>query len=363
MLDSVESGDQAVVDADEGHLILRPEHEVREAYARAREARGLKYAGLAALRDQPAVTADGVGLQLMLNIGLALELPQLERTGADGIGLFRTEIAMMARGLITDITEQAALYARVLDQAGDRPVLFRTLDLGADKLLPGTVSEEENPAMGWRSLRVGLDRPAVLRRQLRGLLLAAGERDLSVMFPMVATAAEFRAAKALLLAEANRVRPSPGRLRIGTMIEIPALLWQLPELLKDADFVSIGTNDLLQFLYAADRGTPSLYDRYDFISQPILDILGNLVAAARAASVPVSVCGEAASRPLEALVLAALGITTLSMPASTVLPMKAMFAGVDLGAFRSVLASVRRVGTGRLREPLAAWTREHGLIA
>jgi phosphotransferase system, enzyme I, PtsP len=362
ILDSVESGDQAVVDADEGHLILRPEHEVRQAYARAREARDVKFAGLATLRDQPAQTADGVGLRLMLNIGLALELPQLERTGADGIGLFRTEIAMMARGLITDVTEQASLYARVLDQAGDRPVLFRTLDLGADKLLPGTVTEEENPAMGWRSLRVGLDRPAILRRQLRGLLLAAAERDLSVMFPMVATAAEFRSAKALLLAEAKRIRPSPGRLRIGTMVEIPALLWQLPELLKDADFISIGSNDLLQFLYAADRGTPSLYDRYDFISQPVLDVLETVIAAARTASVPVSLCGEAASRPLEALVLSALGITTLSMPASTILPIKAMFAGVDLAAFRSVLAATRRTGTGRLREPLAAWTRENGVL-
>jgi phosphotransferase system, enzyme I, PtsP len=362
MLDSAEPGDQAVVDADEGHLILRPEAEVRAAYARAQEARNIKYAGLAALRDKRVVTTDGVKLSLMLNIGLAMELPQLERTGADGIGLFRTEIAMMARGLITDVSEQASLYARVLDQAGDRPVLFRTLDLGADKLLPGTTSEEENPAMGWRSLRVGLDRPAVLRRQLRGLLLAAGDRELSVMFPMVATASEFRTAKALLLAEANRIRPSPGRLRIGTMVEIPALLWQLPELLKDTDFISIGTNDLVQFLYAADRGTPSLYDRYDFISQPVLDILENLVVAANAASVPISVCGEVASRPLEALVLAALGISTLSMPASGVLPMKAMFAGVDLSAFRKVLAAVRRGGTGRLREPLAAWTREQGVF-
>ncbi|MFL5254127.1 MAG: putative PEP-binding protein [Rhodopila sp.] len=363
MLDSIEPGDEAIVDADEGHMILRPEHEVREAYLRAMESRGAKYAGLASLRAKPAVTADGVELKLMLNIGLALELPQLERTGADGIGLFRTEIAMMARGLITDVTEQASLYARVLDQCGDRPVLFRTLDLGADKLLPGTVTEEENPAMGWRSLRVGLDRPAVLRRQLRGLLLAAGDRDLSVMFPMVATAAEFRAAKTLLLAEAKRVRPSPGRLTIGSMVEIPALLWQLPELLRDADFISIGSNDLMQFLYAADRGTPSLYERYDFLSQPVLDMIEHLVAAARAAGVPVSVCGEAASRPLEALVLSALGITNLSMPASAILPLKAMFAGVELAAFRSVLAATRRGGTGRLRDPLAAWTREHGILA
>ena len=211
MLDSAEQGDDAVVDADDGQFILRPETEVRQAYVRATEARNAKYAELATWRNRPAVTADGVALKLMLNVGLSLELPQLERTGADGIGLFRTEIAMLARGSVADVAEQAAIYARVLDEAGDKPVLFRTLDLGADKLLPGTVTEEENPAMGWRSLRVGLDRPALLRRQLRALLLAAGGRDLSVMFPMVATVAEFRAAKCLAAGRSQARAPCPGQ--------------------------------------------------------------------------------------------------------------------------------------------------------
>ncbi|HEY0424673.1 MAG TPA: putative PEP-binding protein [Rhodopila sp.] len=363
ILDSAEQGDVAVVDADEGQFILRPEAEVQRTYTRAREARDAKYAELAAWRGHPAATADGVALKLMLNVGLSMELPQLERTGADGIGLFRTEIAMLARGSVADVSEQAAFYARVLDEAGDKPVLFRTLDLGADKLLPGTVSEEENPAMGWRSLRVGLDRPALLRRQLRALLLAAGGRDLSVMFPMVATVAEFHAAKALLLAEAKRVRPAVGALHIGTMLEIPSLMWQLPDLLKEADFISVGSNDLLQFLFAADRGTPSLYDRYDFLSPPVLDLLQQLVVAASAAKIPVSLCGEAASRPLEALVLAALGITTLSMPASRILPIKAMLSQVDLMSFRAVLTAIRRGGGSGLRESVATWAREHGILA
>ena len=363
MLDSAEVGDEAVVDADDGQFILRPEAEVQRAYLRAQEARSAKYAELATWRGRPAVTADGVPLRLMLNVGLALELPQLERTGADGIGLFRTEIAMLARGSVADVAEQTAIYARVLDEAGDKPVLFRTLDLGADKLLPGTISGEENPAMGWRSLRVGLDRPALLRRQLRALLLAAGGRDLSVMFPMVATVAEFHAAKGLLLAEAKRVRPGSGVLRIGTMLEVPALLWQLPALLNEVDFISVGSNDLMQFLFAADRGTPSLYDRYDFLSPPVLDLLEQLVTTAAAANVPVSLCGEAASRPLEALVLAALGITTLSMPASGLLPIKAMLSQVDLRAFRAVLAAIRRGGDCGLREAVATWAREQGLLS
>jgi phosphotransferase system enzyme I (PtsP) len=363
MLDSAEQGDEAVVDADDGQFILRPETEVFQAYIRARESRDAKYAELATWRGRPSATADGVGLKLMLNVGLHLELPQLERTGADGIGLFRTEIAMLARGSVADVAEQADIYSRVLDAAGDKPVLFRTLDLGADKMLPGTVNVEENPAMGWRSLRIGLDRPALLRRQLRALLLAAGGRDLSVMFPMVATVGEFRAAKALLVAEAKRVRPTPGRLRIGTMLEVPSLLWQLPALLNEVDFISVGTNDLLQFLFAADRGTPSLYERYDFLSPPVLDIFEQLLVAANAASVAVSVCGEAASRPLEALALVALGIRHLSMPASAILPIKAVFAQLELGAFEPVLTAIRRSGGISLREPIATWAREHGIIS
>ena len=363
MLDTADPGDIAVIDGDEGQLTLRPEADVRRAYTRALEARGQRYARWAPLIGRPAATADGTALKLMLNVGLSMELPQLDRTGADGIGLFRTEIAMLARGAIADVADQAAIYARALDEAGDRPVLFRTLDLGADKMLPGTVVEEENPAMGWRSLRVGLDRPALLRRQLRALLLAAGGRPLSVMFPMVATVGEFRVAKTLLLAEAKRVRPSPERLTIGTMLEIPALMWQLPELLKEADFISVGSNDLMQFMFAADRGTPSLYERYDLLSQPVLDLLAQLVAAARAVGVPVSLCGEAASRPIEAMTLAALGITTLSMPASGILPVKALLAEVDLDAFRPVLAAIRRGGmnAGSLRDPIASWAREQGL--
>ena len=363
MLDAAEPGDQVVLDGDGAQLVLRPEVGVRELYVRALEVHSLRHAGFAALRDLPSRTADGVRISLMLNVGLDLELAQLDRTGADGIGLFRTEIAMLARGAVADVAEQAAIYARVLDAAAGRPVLFRTLDLGADKLLPGMVTEEENPAMGWRSIRIGLDRPALMRRQLRALLMAANGRALSVMFPMVATAGEFRAAKSLLLAEAKRVRPAPALLSIGTMLEVPALMWQLPDLLREADFISVGSNDLVQFMFAADRGTPSLYNRYDVLSQPMFDLLEQLLTAASAAGVPVSLCGEAASRPLEALAFAGLGITALSMPASGILPVKALLAEVDLAAFRPVLASIRRGARGApsLREPIATWARERGL--
>ncbi len=364
VLEAAEDGDQAVVDGDGGQLVLRPEGQVLEAFARAVALRAERAAGWAGLRQRPAATGDGTRIDLMLNIGLALELEQLDATGAEGIGLFRTEIAMMARGVVVDGAEQAAIYAQVLDAAAGRPVLFRTLDLGGDKMLPGaTPQAEENPAMGWRSLRIGLDRPALLRRQLRAMLLAAAGRPLSVMFPMVATVAEFRAARALLLAEAARVHPAPKRLRAGAMLEVPSLLWQLPALLREVDFLSLGSNDLMQFLFAADRGTPSLAGRYDPLSPPMLDLLEQVRAQSDAAGVPVSVCGDIASRPLEALTLAALGFTRLSMPATAVLPVKAYLGDFDLMAFRPVLASIRRNADGdaSLREPIEAWAREHGL--
>jgi phosphotransferase system enzyme I (PtsP) len=367
LLQTAEDGDLAILDADSGssaQVILRPEQDVVQVYQRALEARVARQAGWAALRDRPAQTGDGTQLQLMLNVGLALELAQLDATGASGIGLFRTEIAMLARGAIADVAEQAAVYARVLDAAAGRPVVFRTLDLGGDKLLPGAPpATEENPAMGWRSLRIGLDRPALMRRQLRALLLAAGGRELTVMFPMVATVAEFRAARAILLAEAKRVRPTPEKLTIGTMLEVPALMFQLPALLREVDFISVGTNDPLQFLFAADRGTPALANRYDLLSAPVLELLHQLVVHADAAGVPVSVCGEAASRPLEAMTLVGLGISTLSMPAAGILPVKALLAELDLPHFRQVIDSLRRTGgtASNVREPIAAWAREHGL--
>ena len=357
-------GELVLLDAEEGTLVLRPEPEVLQVYERALAARDERAVALISYRDVPAITKDGTELKLMMNVGLALELDQLDRTGADGIGLYRTEIAALAAGGIPDVAGQAAEYGRVLDRAKGRPVAFRTLDLGADKLLPGeTAQTEENPAMGWRSLRIGLDRPAILRRQLRALLLGAQGRPLQVMFPMVATVEEFRAARDLLEAEAGRIRPAPERLEAGTMLEVPSLLFQLPGLLAEADFISVGTNDLMQFLFAADRGTPELADRYDTLSAPVLEMLEKLVTSCQEAGVPLSVCGEAAGRPLDALAFAALGITTLSMSGNSILPVKAVLVEADLNALRPVLRELRRAGAagGSIREPLAVWAREHNL--
>jgi phosphotransferase system, enzyme I, PtsP len=358
---AADEGDEVILDADEGEVYLRPEGDLRIAYERALAAR---VAQRAARHARETLTRDGTRVQLMLNVGLPLELDLLDQTGAEGIGLFRTEIAALARGTIPDKAEQMELYSKVLDAAGERPVVFRTLDLGADKLLPGEdAPEEDNPAMGWRSLRVGLDRPAILRQQLKALLLAAHGRPFSVMFPMVATVEEFRAARALLIAEADRMGMRTERLQIGTMLEVPALTWQLDALLREADFVSVGSNDLAQFLFAADRGAPSLAGRYDFLSAPMLNLLEWVVHKAEAAGVPVSLCGEAAGRPVEAITLAALGFRVLSMSGAGVFAVRSVLSGLDLGRFRPVLQSLRE-GTpdgASLRDPIEAWAREQGM--
>lgn len=364
ILAAAEDGEQVVVDADHGLALLRPEAELNEIYARALVQRSARQEEWKDLRRRPGRTADGVSIRLMLNAGLAIDLAQLDATGAEGIGLYRTEIGVLAHGEVAGMAEQAAAYARVLDVAGERPVIFRTFDLGGDKVLSGTETpEEQNPAMGWRSLRVGLDRPAVLRRQLHALLVAARGRVLSVMFPMVATVAEFCAARAILSAEAEQVTPAPERLEVGCMVEVPSLLWQLKPLLAETDFISVGSNDLLQFLFAADRTSPLMAGRYDLLSGPAFDVLEQLVQAAGAAGKPISLCGEAASRPLEALALAGIGLTTLSMSAGAILPVKAMFTALDLGAFRPVLAAIRRgaASGASFRETLAAWAREQDL--
>jgi phosphotransferase system enzyme I (PtsP) len=364
-LEASREGDDAMLDAEGGAFILRPDPDVIRLYDRAIAARSGRAAALAAYRDRPSQTKDGTPITLMLNVGLQMELDQLQRTGAEGIGLYRTEIAALAAGGMLDVAAQAADYERILDRTAGQRVVFRTLDLGADKLLPGEAEPVvENPAMGWRSLRVGLDRPAILRRQIRALLMGAKGRPLSVMFPMVATVAEFRAARDLLETEIARLQHQPpSEVEVGAMLEVPAMLFQLPGLLAEADFISLGTNDLMQFLFAADRGEPKLASRYDVLSAPVLELIEGLATACAEEEVGFSICGEAAGRPLDALAFAALGVNTLSMSGAAILPVKAVLAETDLDELRPVLRELRRSGAagGSLRDPLLAWAREHNL--
>jgi len=362
----VDSGDTVIVDGDHGQVLIRPRADVEQGVAATIAARSKRRAYYETLRDEPAATRDGVPIRLLLNAGLLLDLAQLHATGAEGVGLFRTEIPLLTRHAFPDVTDQTEFYRRAYEQAGGRPIVFRTLDIGGDKVLPYlSHADEENPAMGWRAIRIGLDRPAMLRQQLRALLRAAAGRDLYVKFPMIAEIAEFEEARALFRKEVARLgaegREPPRSVRVGVMLEVPSLLWQLPALLERVDFLSIGTNDLAQFLYACDRGNPRLADRYDLLSAPMLALFRQVIAACGAAKKPLSMCGEMAASPIEAMVLIAVGFRTLSVAATAIGPVKAMTRTLDAGALANYLNEIGGRPDHSLRRWLEAYARDHSV--
>jgi phosphotransferase system enzyme I (PtsP) len=364
----VEPGDAIIVDGDTGEVQVRPSPEVEAAYAAKARLRARRQAQYRRLRDVPAVTRDGIAIDLQINAGLLVDLPHLDETGAAGIGLLRTELQFMIAAEMPSSAEQQDFYRAVLSAAGDRPVTFRTLDIGGDKVLPYLeLGEEENPALGWRAVRIGLDRPALLRAQARSLLKAAAGRRLRIMFPMVATFDEFERAAGLVRREETRLRRNghelPTHVALGAMMEVPSLLFQIDEIAKGADFISIGSNDLLQFLFAADRENRRVADRYDPLSAPSLRALRLVVERASLAGCPVTVCGEIGGRPLEAMALIGLGFRTLSMSPAAVGPVKAMILKLDAGRVRDFLdAELGQDGRApSLRPKLTAFAEAAGI--
>jgi phosphotransferase system, enzyme I, PtsP len=360
----VEAGDTIVVDGGFGQAILRPSDDVRETFAAAIRQREALRQGYVAIRKLPAVTKDGSPISLNMNAGLVIDIDNLAESGADGVGLYRTEIPFMIRTSMPDVVEQTDLYRRILDRAQGRPVVFRTLDIGGDKLLPYMENTpQENPAMGLRAVRLTLERPGILREQVRGLLRAAGGRRLDLMFPMVATVAEFDAAKELvqieIARERKRGRVLPEPVHIGTMMEVPSLYWQLPQLLKRVDFLSIGSNDLLQFFFACDRGNPEMIGRYDALSPPVLRFFRSIAAECDAANVPLALCGDMASRPLEAMALIGIGFRRLSMPFPAIGPVKAMVRSLDLPPLAKYLDVLCRLADPSVRKKLTDFARDH----
>jgi len=361
-------GDAIIVDGATGDVHVRPSLDMEAAYVervRLRARRQLQYL---ALRDKPCMTRDGQKIELMINAGLAVDLPHIEETGAAGIGLFRTELQFMVAATFPRTAEQFSLYRAVLDAAGDKPVTFRTLDIGGDKVLPYMRNfEEENPALGWRAIRLGLDRPGLLRSQVRALLRAAGGRDLKVMFPMIATVEEFDEAKSLVERELTHLRRHshklPEQVEIGTMVEVPSLLYQLDELLDRVDFLSVGSNDLVQFFYAADRGNARVADRFDAISAPVLRALKSIADKGRAHAKPVTLCGELASKPIGALALVAIGYRSFSLSPSAVGPVKAMLLDLNAAKAAALMQPLIESPSGSLpiRERLKAFAAEQGL--
>ncbi|MGO8921162.1 MAG: phosphoenolpyruvate--protein phosphotransferase [Stellaceae bacterium] len=366
VLEKVEAGDLVVVDADEHQVFVRPSEDIQQAVAARLELRLGQRLSYAALRDLPAATRCGTRVALQLNAGLLLDLPYLDETGAEGVGLFRTELLFMMRHDFPTVSQQASIYRRVLEHAGERPVTFRTLDIGGDKLLPYMSEiEDENPAMGWRAIRIALDRPALLRQQLRALIRAAAGRRLRVMFPMIAEIGELDAARAVLDLELERAggrgAALPAKVEVGVMFEVPALFWELPQLLPRIDFLSVGTNDLVQFLFAADRGNPRLAERYDPLSLPVLGLLGEVARGCAGASVPLALCGEMAGQPLDAMALIGIGFRTLSMAPGSIGPVKAMIRSLELAPLEALLATLATLPPRTLRGKLRDFARDHGV--
>jgi phosphotransferase system, enzyme I, PtsP len=358
--------DPVIVDAVAGRVIIRPRDDITKTYGKSLKERRKLLARYAAERRLPARTRDGAEISLQLNAGLMIDMANLEATGADAIGLFRTEFQFMVSATMPRMEAQTKLYSNVLKAAGKKPVIFRTLDIGGDKkvaFLPHM--DEENPAMGWRAIRQGLDRVGLLRYQLRALVKACAGKDLNIMFPMIASIGEFRQARAVAEQEVARLKKTgkakPRKFNIGCMLEIPSLAWDIDNLLKYTDFVSIGTNDLMQFFFASDRSNPKLTDRYEVLSPLVLGFLNRILQACDKARVPVTVCGEMGGTPIEAMALIGLGFRRLSVSASAIGPVKMMLRSLDLGDLKQVLKAALAEGDNSIRVMLEEYARSKGI--
>ena len=360
IVERVTAGDAIIVDGVTGEVHVRPSSDVVNAYTDKVRFRARRQKQYETLRDLPAVTKDGERIALQINAGLLQDMPHLAESGGDGIGLFRTELMFMLSHSLPRVDRQTDAYSAVLREAKGKPVVFRSLDIGGDKILPYLRQiPEENPAIGWRAIRMSLDRPALFRMQIRALLRAAAGQQLRVMLPMVAVATEMDEARALIdkewaLAKA-RGNPLPSELLIGAMIEVPSVLFELDELLPRVDFVSVGSNDLMQFLFAADRSNPRVVNRFDSLSAAPLKALKMLAGACYRHNVALTLCGEMAGRPIEAMCLIGLGFRTFSMAPASIGPVKAMIRSLDASAVTDLLDDLLVSGSGSVRAEIEAF--------
>jgi phosphotransferase system enzyme I (PtsP) len=367
---SVEEGETILVDGDNGSVIVRPTRALLSGFEHRMTLSQKRRAEFAAIRNLPAKTVDGVRVSVMVNAGLAEDAATLPMSGADGIGLFRTEFQFLVSATLPGRDRQLRLYTKVLEAAGDRPVVFRTVDIGGDKALPyltdDAEEQAENPSMGWRALRLSLDRSTLMKAQARALIEASAGKVLRVMFPMISEPWEYEQARKLFEEQVDWARKGhrkvPKLIEFGAMLEVPALAEMLDQLLPRVDFLSIGTNDLTQFLFAADRSDPRLAQRYDWLSPAILRFLKRILNQARAAEVPVRICGEMAGRPLEAMALVGIGAENFSITPAGVGPLKAMVRSLDASAIRSRMDQLLSRPPKDMRKALSDWARRHSVI-
>ena len=358
------NGDLMLVDGDQGIAHLRPNESVVSAFRDKMAMQAQAQERYASVRDKPAETRCGARIRLKMNAGLMADLPSLESSGAEGVGLFRTELQFLIRNYMPKRAELSELYARVMDAAKGQRVVFRTLDIGSDKVLPYMKpTDEPNPAMGWRAIRVGLDKPGVMRMQLQALIRGAKGRPLTVMFPFVAQRDEFTAARAEMDKALARERilghPIPERLEVGAMLETPALAFASDDFYAEVDFISVGGNDLKQFFFAADRENERVRRRYDTLNVSFLNFLEGIVYRCGTLDTPLSFCGEDAGRPIEAACLAAIGFRSLSMRPASIGPVKSLLRGIDLGELRDIIHAERARGSQSVRVAATEYLRTH----
>ncbi len=366
ILSEIQSGQTVAIDGNEGFVYVNPSQQIEADFRKRIVEREALRKKLAALRNLPAKTSDGVDIGLYVNVGLPMDFDYIETTNCDGVGLYRTEIPFMTSDTMPDVEKQVSYYKDLMDRCGDKKVIFRSLDVGSDKLLPyWAYAGEANPAIGWRSIRITLDRRAILRKQIRAFLLSAAGKELNVMFPMISDLAEFEDAKETLMIELEKDKshglPVPKKVNVGLMIEVPSVVFQLDNILPKTDFVSVGTNDLAQFVFACDRGNPKLSERYDVLSAPFLNVMKTIIDKADAAGVYCSVCGEMASNPIEALALIGLGYRNLSSNGASYERVKSMVRSVNTEEIADYMRLLLKSTRNTLRPQLIAYAYDHGI--
>ena len=358
----IQNGDMLVLDGEAGIVYIRPNDQIQQAM----DARIAQFAKATAeyevFRPLPATTKDGIRISLNVNAGLFVDAASVLQEGIDGIGLYRTELPYMTSDHFPEVEMQRQLYAGMYEQLPDKRIIFRSFDIGGDKKVPYLhAGEEENPAMGWRATRIGLDRPGILRKQFRALILAANGKPLHLLIPFIAQVSEFIAAKELFMQELNECDIKPSTIKLGVMIEIPSILWQLDALMERVDFVSIGSNDLMQFLFACDRGAVHMANSYDTLSPIMLRVVKSVIDKANEHHVEVSFCGEMARKPLDALALIGVGVRSLSVSASAIGPLKAMIRSFTLSELEKYMAYLLQSSDPSVRNWLQAYAQDHGV--
>lgn len=362
----IKDGELIGIDGNEGYVYINPAEDIVQKFKARQRNMALLLQQLQKLKRYSNKTLDGVRISLNINVGLDFDFDYLDSTKCDGIGLYRTEIPFMSSDKMPDVAKQISFYKKLMDKAGRKKVIFRSLDVGSDKLLPyWSDMHEDNPAIGWRSIRITLDRRAILRKQMKAFLQAAAGKELNVMFPMIASLEEFLEAKETLMLELEKEKrrgePVPAKVNVGLMIEVPSIIFQLDDVLKYADFISVGTNDLAQFIFACDRGNPRITERYDVLSAPFLRVMREIVKKADKAGVPCSVCGEMASNPVEAMALIGLGYRRLSVAGSAYGNVKSMIRTLRVQDITDYVQTLLKSPKRTLRPQLLSYAYDHAI--